>query len=97
MLHKVLLNKWRNEERWEGNLNSTIQKLFREQNDERRIPTHAMIDEHEDSKEDQSNPLNTTKFGNVRILRKIRVILRLLTPKKPVDANAAPPRFLCVD
>ncbi|XP_022720096.1 uncharacterized protein LOC111277924 [Durio zibethinus] len=31
-LHKVRLQKWENDERWEGNLNSTIQQLFKEKN-----------------------------------------------------------------
>ncbi|KAK8570816.1 hypothetical protein V6N13_103216 [Hibiscus sabdariffa] len=49
LLHKIQLNI--DEERWEGNLNSTIQNLFREK--------HVMIDEYEDSEEDESNSLIT--------------------------------------
>ncbi|KAK8633857.1 hypothetical protein V6N13_014692 [Hibiscus sabdariffa] len=33
MLHKVLSSNWINEGSWEGSLNSTIQQLFREEND----------------------------------------------------------------
>ncbi|KAK8570803.1 hypothetical protein V6N13_103206 [Hibiscus sabdariffa] len=43
LLHKVRFSKWsrKEEERLKGNLNSTIQKLFREK--------HATIDEHENA------------------------------------------------
>ncbi|KAE8704738.1 hypothetical protein F3Y22_tig00110445pilonHSYRG00096 [Hibiscus syriacus] len=57
MLHKVRLH-WREvKERWEGSLNNTIQHLFREK--------HAMNEEGENSKEDQSKsfPLLTPRIS----------------------------------
>ncbi|XP_039034090.1 disease resistance protein At4g27190-like [Hibiscus syriacus] len=48
MLHKVRLKSWGVKELLEGSLNSTIQHLFREK--------HAMNEEGENSKEDQSKP-----------------------------------------
>ncbi|KAL4379262.1 hypothetical protein GQ457_02G040270 [Hibiscus cannabinus] len=53
LLHEVQINDEEEEERWEGNLNSTIQKLFLER--------RAMIEEYEDSEEDESNSLTTTE------------------------------------
>ncbi|KAK8570815.1 hypothetical protein V6N13_103215 [Hibiscus sabdariffa] len=101
LLHKVRLNKWpsKEEERWEGSLESTIQKLFREK--------HAMIDEHEDSEEVQSNPLTATEFeecensnedhSSPSTSTEDQRNLSTSNTQKPVDSNAAPSRFLCVD
>ncbi|KAK8502347.1 hypothetical protein V6N12_046133 [Hibiscus sabdariffa] len=43
MLHKVGLDWWREEERWEGSLNSTIQQLFREKRKNERIEVGMSI------------------------------------------------------
>ncbi|KAK8514627.1 hypothetical protein V6N12_057526 [Hibiscus sabdariffa] len=59
LLHKVRFSKWsrKEEERWEGSLDSTIEKLFREK--------HPMIEECENFKEDRSKP-STSNTQNLK-------------------------------
>ncbi|KAK8570825.1 hypothetical protein V6N13_103224 [Hibiscus sabdariffa] len=57
MLHKVRLNTWSYEQRWEGNLNSTVQKVFREK--------HPTTEECENFREDQSKP-STSNTQNLK-------------------------------
>ncbi|KAK8514615.1 hypothetical protein V6N12_057514 [Hibiscus sabdariffa] len=57
MLHKVRLNTWSDEQRWEGNLNNTIQKVFREKNLKKEVENFVKDqDSYSTSKEDPNKP-----------------------------------------
>ncbi|XP_022718918.1 uncharacterized protein LOC111277046 isoform X2 [Durio zibethinus] len=64
LLHKVQLQQWGKKERWEGNLNSTVQQLFKERNAMARED-----EEYEDEilEEHQGNPSTSNTQRKCRI------------------------------
>ncbi|KAL4379879.1 hypothetical protein GQ457_02G040130 [Hibiscus cannabinus] len=97
MLHKVQLDTWSNEECWEGNLNSVVQKLFREKNLKKEVEDFVEDqDNYSTSNEDQSKP-STSNTQNPTAIMENSSTSNLYGSRKLVDANVAPPIFLCLD